>query len=176
MKIILLYGPPAVGKLTIATLLHRKTGYKLLHNHAIQDPITKIIPVDNPSNRLLVREFRLRMLEEAIKNNISLILTFSIAGNEPFRHIEDIIEMGEMYNSAICLVRLIADRGTILQRVENDSRKAYGKVSSIENLQKMIQKNADMFDIYPKKEHLTIDTANLSPEQAVAQIMHTYNL
>ena len=33
MKLIALYGPPGVGKLTIARVLAKTTGYKVLHNH-----------------------------------------------------------------------------------------------------------------------------------------------
>ena len=34
MKALFLYGPPAVGKLTIAQALAAKTDYKLFDNHA----------------------------------------------------------------------------------------------------------------------------------------------
>src|SRR5260221_674129 len=91
MQLIFLYGPPAVGKLTIAKLLEQKIGYKLLHNHLIVNPIAEIFPFENQTNRLLVREFRLRIFEEAVKNNINLIATFGIAGNDPFSHITDVI-------------------------------------------------------------------------------------
>jgi replication-associated recombination protein RarA len=37
MKLILLYGPPAVGKLTIAKEIARLTGFKLFHAHLTSD-------------------------------------------------------------------------------------------------------------------------------------------
>ncbi len=49
MKVIFLYGPPAVGKLTIAKVIAEKTGYKLLHNHLIVNPIAEIFPFENPA-------------------------------------------------------------------------------------------------------------------------------
>jgi tRNA uridine 5-carbamoylmethylation protein Kti12 len=33
MKLVFIYGPPAAGKLTVATELSRLTGFKLFHNH-----------------------------------------------------------------------------------------------------------------------------------------------
>ena len=32
MKLIIIYGPPAVGKLTVAEELSRRTGFKILQN------------------------------------------------------------------------------------------------------------------------------------------------
>lgn len=37
MEFVLLYGPPAIGKLTIAKELQKLKGYKLLHNHLVVD-------------------------------------------------------------------------------------------------------------------------------------------
>ena len=36
-KVIVLYGPPGVGKLTVAEELVKKTGYKLFHVHMLAD-------------------------------------------------------------------------------------------------------------------------------------------
>jgi replication-associated recombination protein RarA len=37
MNLIFLYGPPGVGKLTVAQELAGMTGYKLFHNHLTVD-------------------------------------------------------------------------------------------------------------------------------------------
>src|SRR5258708_13470564 len=119
MKLIFFYGAPAVGKLTIAKILEQKIGYKLLHNHLLVNPIAEIFPFENPANRLLTREFRLRILEEAVKSDINMIATFGIAGNSPFIHITDIINTVESHKGEICLVQLTADQEPILNRIEN---------------------------------------------------------
>lgn len=176
MKLILLYGPPAVGKLTIAKVLANKIDYKLLHNHLIVNPIAEIFPFENPVNRLLTREFRLRILEEAIKSNINLISTFGIAGNNPFEHIDDIIKTVSMKNGKIYLVHLIADKETILNRVEDSFRKEYGKNLSKNRLQEMLKENHDMFNKYKSVEHLSINTATDSPKIASMKIIEYYKL
>jgi len=33
MKLVFIYGPPAVGKLTVANALAKVTGFKVFHNH-----------------------------------------------------------------------------------------------------------------------------------------------
>lgn len=176
MKLIFLYGPPAVGKLTIAKVLAKKIDYKLLHNHLLVNPIAEIFPFENSSNRLLTREFRLRIIEEAIRSNINLINTFGIAGNNPFNHIDDIVETVNMRNGEICLVHITADEETILNRVEDGSRKEHGKNLSRDRLLEMLKENHDMFNKYQSVEHFSIDTADVTPEVAALKIIEYYKL
>lgn len=174
MKLLFLYGPPAVGKLTIAKELEQKTGYKLLHNHLIVNPIAEIFPFENPANRMLVREFRIRILEEAVKNGINLIATFGIAGNNPFSHIFDVVNTIEGNHGKICLVHLTASKEVLLSRVEDQFRKEHGKNLSKEKLEEILEYDKDTFDKYSKKEHLTVDTSELSPEDSVKKILDYY--
>ena len=43
MRLVFLYGPPAVGKLTVAKALARLTGYKVFHNHLTIDLVASIL-------------------------------------------------------------------------------------------------------------------------------------
>lgn len=42
MKLIFLYGPPAVGKFTVGKVLVKLTGYKLFHNQLTSDLVESI--------------------------------------------------------------------------------------------------------------------------------------
>ena len=48
MNLILLYGPPAVGKLTTAKELASQIGYKIFHNHHTQDMVYPIFGFKSP--------------------------------------------------------------------------------------------------------------------------------
>ena len=48
MHVVFLYGPPAVGKLTIAQELQKKLGYKLLHNHLLISVFDNIFDFHDP--------------------------------------------------------------------------------------------------------------------------------
>ena len=66
MHFVLLFGPPAVGKMTVGRELARITGYKLFHNHMTIEPVLDVFPFGSPPFSRLVNEFRRRMIEEAV--------------------------------------------------------------------------------------------------------------
>ncbi|HVZ58905.1 MAG TPA: AAA family ATPase [Patescibacteria group bacterium] len=176
MKVIFLYGPPSVGKLTIAKILQQKTGYKLLHNHLLQNPISEVFSFDSPANPRLVREFRLRIVEAASENDLDLILTFGTAGNDHFGHIADVIRVAQAKGGQVFLVQLTADSQTLLHRVESQSRRDHGKNLSRASLKELLDKNPDMLEKYPKREHVTIDTSQILPEEAAEKILQYYHV
>src|SRR5882757_2209897 len=75
MNVLLLYGPPATGKLTIAKELEKRTGYKLLHNHLLLNPLSDFFGFDHPARKKLEPEFFQRVLEEAVVADIDMIIT-----------------------------------------------------------------------------------------------------
>lgn len=176
MNLIFLYGPPAVGKLTVAKQLQKKLGYKLLHNHMIINMLAEIFGYDGPERRTLVREFRLRILEEAAKDNIDMIITVGNAGNAIFDYFDTLLASVEVNGGTVYLIQLTADKKTLLNRVESATRKEHGKYFGKDILEKTLATYPDMFDKYSKKEHLTINTAETQPEEAVEKIMTYYRL
>ncbi len=41
MRLVILFGPPAVGKMTVGYELEKLTGLRLFHNHMTVDPISR---------------------------------------------------------------------------------------------------------------------------------------
>lgn len=176
MNLIFLYGPPAVGKLTIAKHLQEKLGYKLFHNHMIINVLADIFGYDKPERRILVREFRLKILEEATKDNIDMIITVGNAGNTIFAYFDELIQTVEENDGTVCLVQLYANKETLLSRVTSKSRQEHGKYFGKNKLEESLKKYPDMFDKYPRKEHITIDTDKTQPEIAAEEIIAYYKL
>ena len=139
MHIVFLYGPPAVGKLTVAQELQKKLGYKLLHNHQIIDLFDQLFDFHNPSRRVLTREFRMRIVEEAIKNNVDLIITSGSAGSPTlFEYYTELIDLVKKAGGELAMVQLVARPETLLARVDSDFRKEHGKNFGQEALQKIL--------------------------------------
>ena len=49
MDLVFLFGPPAVGKLTVARAPAARTGLKLFHNHLVLDAITAVFDFKSPA-------------------------------------------------------------------------------------------------------------------------------
>ncbi len=65
MKLIFIYGAPAVGKLTVARELARLTGFKVFHNHLSIDCIEPIFDFGTPSFFKLIELIRVETVAEA---------------------------------------------------------------------------------------------------------------
>jgi hypothetical protein len=76
MKLLILFGAPAVGKTTIGQIVESKTDFKLFHNHMVMDGIMHIFGVGTPSEDRLSKIIRTQILEEAANSGIDLIFTY----------------------------------------------------------------------------------------------------
>ena len=77
MNLLILFGPPAVGKMTVGQELSRLTGYPLLHNHMTIDLVTELFDFGTPQFGRLVPTFRQMLVAEAAASDLpGLIFTF----------------------------------------------------------------------------------------------------
>jgi hypothetical protein len=84
MHFVVIFGPPAVGKMTVGHELAQHTGFKLFHNHMTIDLVLNFFPFGHPQFGKLVGEFRRRILEEVAASDLKgLIFTYVWALNEP---------------------------------------------------------------------------------------------
>jgi tRNA uridine 5-carbamoylmethylation protein Kti12 len=60
MKLIFIYGPPAVGKLTVAEELVKLHDYRLFHNHLTLDLVRNIYPEFNQQMFVLADKLRIK--------------------------------------------------------------------------------------------------------------------
>src|SRR4051794_38771182 len=78
-SLLLLFGPPAVGKTTVGQALERTTGFRLFHNHQVIDLVTQYFPYSESttsSYRRLVVSYRRYFFEEAARSGLQVITTF----------------------------------------------------------------------------------------------------
>lgn len=180
MNLIFLYGPPAVGKLTVARELSEITGYKVFHNHLILNAIRVLFPFGDlhldPIRKRLGRKFRREIFEEAAKANVDVITTFGMAGAKYFDFFEDTISAVESNGGKVLLVQLKTTKEELLKRVESESRKNHEKIHTKEDMKIMFQKHPDMLETFPNRVHITLDTTNVSPKEAADKIIEYYKL
>jgi len=78
LKLVFIYGPPAVGKLTVATELVKLTGFKLFDNHVSIDFVKSVFEFGTRQYWKLIEKYRLSMFNEAAKHGINTIFHFCV--------------------------------------------------------------------------------------------------
>ena len=77
MNLVFIYGPPGVGKLTVAQELARETGYKVFHNHVSIDCAEAVFDFGTKPFGSVIGKIRLAVFEEAAREGVSLVFTLS---------------------------------------------------------------------------------------------------
>ena len=175
MKLIFIYGAPAVGKLTVANEIAKQTNFKVFHNHLSIDAIEPIFDFGTKPFTRLIDLIRVETIAEATRENVDLIHTFCYAKDLDDEYIVKITEAVESNGGEICFVLLTCTKSELEQRVLAESRKQFGKVNNLEILKEILDKY-DLFSPVPERESLQIDNTNLSPEVVAQKIIGHYHL
>jgi hypothetical protein len=171
MKLIFIHGAPAVGKLTVARELSRLTGFPLFHNHLTVDLVSSLFTFGTPPFVSLREQIWLDAFEEAAHNDLSLIFTFNPERtvNKEFIHkTSDVIEAA---GGRIVFVELACAQDELEQRMEEPSRKEFGKLASVDHYRSLKSEGAFEFPKLPSD--LSINTTNQSPVDS-ARLINEY--
>lgn len=170
MRLIFIYGEPAVGKLTVARALAQQTGLPLFHNHLIVDAVLAVFPFGSEEFVRLREQFWLETIEAAAQSGRSLIFTFnpesSVAPDLPQR----IAERVRVAGGQVVFVALTAPAETLEQRLVAASRAEFGKLRSLELFRQLKADFASCMAAMPEAD-VTIDTSETTPEAAAAMIV-----
>lgn len=168
MKLIFIYGPPASGKLTIAEKLSERTGIPLFHNHLSRDLVKDIYKDQLGVNYALVDRIRFDVLDYCSKNNTDLIFTYVYAGSDDDNNVREFIKIIEENNGEVIFIELSASREDLINRVNNESRSKFKKLTDPEIMRDITQ-DMSIYSI-PFVKSLKVDTSTLSADEAVAII------
>jgi hypothetical protein len=75
-ELVLITGPPAVGKMTVGRALGARRDVRRFHNHHTIEPLLEIFGFGTPPFTVLNDEFRRRVIEEAAAHGLRLAFTF----------------------------------------------------------------------------------------------------
>ncbi|KKS90197.1 MAG: hypothetical protein UV66_C0007G0009 [Candidatus Woesebacteria bacterium GW2011_GWA1_43_12] len=176
MNFVFIYGPPAVGKLTVAKELSKMIGYKLFHNHLTVDLVTSIFLFDSDQLRRLSEKFRLEIFEEAAKANIEgLVFTMVYGPEADDEFIKKVVNIVEGNDGKVLFVRLFADIQILKKRVTEESRRSFNKTTSPQVLEEVIDK-FKVFEAVSNHKSLSLDTGLLTPVESAREIINHYHL
>ncbi|KKQ55789.1 MAG: hypothetical protein US74_C0023G0015 [Parcubacteria group bacterium GW2011_GWA2_38_13] len=182
MKILVIYGPPAVGKYTVAKEVARLTGYKLFHNHLTADLASLFFRYGTRQYSDLVQSFRLHLIKSVIKEKSlkGIMLTFAYGlethgGKTDNQFIKKITTIVQGKKEKIFFVKLTCNLNELRKRLKNPSRKKYNKLHQVK-IFNHIEKNYNIDSIIPFVSSFIIDNTRLSPSATAKLIIKRYNL
>ena len=123
-NLIIVCGPQAVGKMTVAESLRDKLKYNMMMNHDSIEMSDKIFGFGTPAQREFNSAFRERAFELAVKHNVDLIFTYVCAFEVPQER-EYLTKLADMFiagGGGFYFVELSADLATRLERNETPHR------------------------------------------------------
>lgn len=172
MKLILIHGAPATGKLTVARELALLTGSPLVDNHAAIDIARMVFGFSAPGFWDLVHNLRVTTLHGAAKANVARLITTS-AYSHPMDVplVQDYQRAIEEYGGLIEPVHLSCSEETLMARVTAAERAQRGKIATPKGLKSYLDRNN--FVAMPRDNCLSLST-EITPaeETAVAIAQH----
>jgi hypothetical protein len=186
MKFVVIFGPPAVGKMTVGYELAKLTGLKLFHNHMTIELVLNFFPFGDDRFDRLVSEFRRRVFEEVADSDLpGLIFTFVWALD--LESERDFIDKScDIFRSKGAEVYFVELEGELSERLKrNESEFRLTQKPSKRDVEKSREKllehaanyklNSDNDFFYPEN-YLKIYNTNLSASDAARTIVETFKL
>ena len=128
MKLVFIYGPPAVGKLTVAKELAKLTNFKVFHNHTTNDLVINFETFGTKRFWKYVQRIKKVIYDLAFENGTNLITTGCYAKGHDDSSIKRKIALFKKNKSQIYYVRLNCNKNQLKKRLVEESRKEHRKL------------------------------------------------
>lgn len=180
--VIFIYGPQAVGKFTVAKILSKKLGYKLAHNHHINDFVEEVFERRTYEANFMKEFLRYALLENMIKAKINFVTTHCYSDNfvsktglsDP-KYVRTLEKKLTKLGAKFYPVHLKANNKELLRRVSMSSRKVFKKLTDKKIMSELIL-NHDWQSSPRLKNNLIIDNTNFSPKQVSDMIVKHFKI
>ncbi|MGY3717445.1 AAA family ATPase [Sutcliffiella cohnii] len=186
MKCVLIFGPQAVGKMTVGQELEKLTGLKLFHNHMTIDLVSHFFSYSTKEGKRLVNLFREEIFNEVAKSDLEgLIFTFVWAFNleSDKEYVDRIAKKFEDNGGEVFYVELEANLEERLVRNKTPHRLAHKPSKrNLEWSENDLKSSVEKYRLnslpgeIQKKNYVKIDNTNLSPAEVAIMIKDTFKM
>ncbi|MEM7211193.1 MAG: AAA family ATPase [Pseudomonadota bacterium] len=186
MPLILLIGPPAVGKMTVGQEVEKLLGFKLFHNHVTIEMVVPYFGYDTQKGRSLVEKLRSAFFDAfASDSDGGYIFTYVWAFGEPGerRYIEELADKFSANEHAIYWVELGADLEVRMQRNRTENRLTQKPTKrDIEWSDKYVREADEKYRLnsvdgeMPYENYLRIDNTDLAAAEVALRIASHFDL
>ena len=186
MKFVLIFGPQAVGKMTVGFELEKLTDVRLYHNHESIETIIKFFEYGSPEFNGLIDVYRMELFRAvaASKGHPGMIFTYVWPfGKGPDAHIEEIIGIFEEAGADIYFVELFAPLDVRLERNRHELR--LQEKATKRDVEASEMRLRDSFrkhrlsteeGEFTRPNYLRINNTDISAEDVAKQIKERFNL
>lgn len=184
-NLIVVCGPQAVGKMTVAESLRDKLKYNLMMNHDSIEMSDKIFGFATPAQKEFNAFFREKAFELAVKHNVDLLFTYVCAFEmvEEKEYLTSLAALFESSGGTFYFVELSADLETRLERnitshrMERKASKRdveWSKANLLRDVERhRLNSNEDETWF---KNHLKIDNTYLKPDEVADIVIKKFEL
>ena len=186
MKLVMIFGPQAVGKMTVGQELSKITELKLFHNHMTIDLVSNFFDYSTEEGRNLVTLYRWEMFKTVAKSNLEgLIFTYTwcFELEDEWTYTKKICDLFKENGAEVYFVELEADleerlkRNKTTNRLENKPTKRDIIISEKRILESEKIHRYNTYDGEIKeKNYIRINNTNLSAKHVAKMIKEKINL
>ena len=181
MKLVLIIGNAAVGKMTVGQELMKITDLKLFHNHMSIEPVIEIF---GRRNNNVVNDFRESVFKNFAKSdNYGLIFTFiwNFENKKTWKqvnHLKKIFKRAEIYCIELVASQSIRlERNVTENRLLNKKSKRDIEISNARLIKDDEKHRSESYDGELKfKNYIKIDNSNLSATEVAKMIKEKFLL
>jgi len=186
VKLVIIFGPHAVGKMTVGQALCKETGLKLFHNHMTIEPVYGLFENDPAERSRLTELFREEIFKSFLKGNeYGMVFTFMWAFNaqQDWAYIDHVESLFKDAGADVYYVELTAEESVRRERNKTENR-LLNKPSKRDiafsdalftRLESKYRLNSLPGEL-DKENYIRIDNTYLSPEEAARVIRERFVL
>lgn len=192
MHLVVIFGPPAAGKMTVGHELCLLTGYKLFHNHLTVEPVLDIFEFGSPPYNRLVSEFRHRVLEEAAGSDLpglvfTIVWALELEGDLAL--ITSYVDLVEAHGGRVSFVELFSGleerlaRNTTEFRLDRKRSKrdtAFSERNLLDLEERFVMNTGGAPTVAEKawtgREYLRIDNTHLPAAEVARRVAEAFGL
>ena len=184
-NLIVVCGPQAVGKMTVAEALRDRLRYSMMMNHDSIELSDRIFGFGTPAQKALNAAIRENVFSLAVQHNVDLIFTFVCAFDMPedVAYLKNLEAQFTESGGQFYFVELSATLERRLERNETPYRmERKPSKRNTEWSRQDILKTAERYKLNTEEgevlftHHLKIDNTDLSPDEVADRVIETFGL
>lgn len=170
MKLVFIFGRPAVGKLTVGRALAAKTGARLFHNHLTVNLVLAVCDFGTPAFVALRERIWMDVFRQAMADKVPLmIFTFNPENSVPQAFIDGLFAEIAASGGEVIPVELTASEPEIEARLGGEGRRRDGKALQADAYRALRARGVFTTPVIPSPR-LVLDTGKIDPQSAADQI------